>query len=170
MNPARNIETIYSELRRLAAAQLAGEGVGHTFQPTALVNEAWIRLAASPGALDSTSDKSAFFRAAAVAMQRVLVDHARAKRAEKRGGERIRVEQQPDEFAEKSMGDDVLAIHEALEQLKIVDPQSAELVALRYFGGMTLPEAADVLGVSLSTADRWWLYAKTWLHRKLRPR
>lgn len=168
MNLLENVDVIYTELRQLAAAQLVGEAPGHSFQPTALVNEAWLRLSGSPGNLQSTSSKSDFFRAAAVAMQRILVDHARAKRAEKRGGGRLRADLDPNQLVLASPNSDVLAVDDALEQLKVVDPQAAELVTLRYFAGMTLPEAAVVLGISTSTADRWWLYAKTWLYAKLR--
>lgn len=167
MNEHKNITDIYNELRQLAAAQLAREDQGHTLQPTALVNEAWLRLAASPGKLGTTTSKSDFFRAAAVAMQRILIDHARARNSLKRGGHELRVHLDPDGLNAKSPDSDILAIHDALEQFKLVDPQSAELVSLRYFAGMTLPEAAEVLGISTSTADRWWLYAKTWLYQRL---
>jgi RNA polymerase sigma factor (TIGR02999 family) len=167
VNLLQNVEAIYLELRQLAAAQLAREAAGHSLQPTALVNEAWIKLSASPGHVGSNVSRSDFFRAAAVVMQRVLVDHARAKRADKRGGGQVRVSLDPDRLPDASPDSDVLAIHEALEQFRAVDPQAAELVTLRYFAGMTLPEAAEVLGISTSTADRWWLYARTWLFRKL---
>ena len=168
VNPLQDIDAIYTELRRLAAAQMANEPDGHTLQPTALVSEAWLRLASSPGSLDSTSDRSAFFRAAAVGMQRVLVDHARAKKADKRGGGRLRVDWDPDDLAEGSGERDVLAVHDALEEFRSVDPQCAELVTLRYFAGMSLQEAAETMGVSRSTADRWWFYARTWLYQKMR--
>jgi RNA polymerase sigma factor (TIGR02999 family) len=167
MNPLPNVDDLYSELRQLAAAQLAREPDGHSLQPTALVHEAWLRLVVSPGRLGAASTKSDFFRAAAVAMQRVLVDHARARSAEKRGGEQMRLPLEPDQLAASQADSTLLAVHEALEKFKQVDPQAAELVTLRYFAGMTLPEAAEVLGISTSTADRWWLYAKSWLFQKL---
>jgi RNA polymerase sigma factor (TIGR02999 family) len=158
---------LYTELRQLAAAKLAHEADGHSFQPTALVHEAWLRLANSPGTLDSTTSKSDFFRAAAVAMQRILVDHARAAKAEKRGGQQTRLQLEPDLMAAVEPNSDILAIHEALQQFSQIDPPAAELVCLRYFAGLTLPQAAEVLGISKSTADRWWLYAKSWLYERL---
>lgn len=158
---------IYHELRVLAAAQLAREHQGHTLQATALVHEAYLRLQASPGKLSETGSRSDFFRAAAVAMQRVLVDHARARKADKRGGGQERLGIDPDCLAAEQGDSDVLAVHEALEAFKAIDAQAAELVTLRYFGGMTLAESAEVLGISISTADRWWLYAKTWLYQRL---
>jgi len=167
MTPLKSIDSIYDELRILAAAQLAREDVGHTLQATALVHEAYLRLSASPGKLGEAGSKSEFFRAAAVAMQRILVDHARSKKAAKRGGGQGRVSVDPDCLAAAGGDTDVLAVHEALEAFRAVDAQAAELVTLRYFGGMTLPEAAEILGISISTADRWWLYAKTWLYQQL---
>ncbi len=167
MNIFPQFAEIYAELRQLATVQLSREMENQTLQPTALVHEAWLRLKASPGKLGIESTKGDFFRAAAVAMQRILVDHARARKADKRGGGQFQVNLDPEALVEESQISDVLAIHDALEQFKEVDPQAAELVTLRYFAGMTLPEAADILGISTSTADRWWLFAKSWLFQKL---
>lgn len=153
---------VYDELRRLAAAKMAGEPDGHTLDATALVHEAYLRL----GGDRSYVSKSAFLRAAAESMRRILVDHARAKRADKRGGDRRRVEladppaPQPD--------DDVLALDAALAKLGGVDPQAAELVQLRYFSGLTIPQAAAALDLSPRSADRLWAFARAWLYRQLK--
>lgn len=156
---------IYDELRKLAAHKLAAETPGLTLQPTALVHEAYLRLVGE-GQGDRWDGRGHFFAAAAEAMRRILVDHARAKHADKRGGRWSRVElaewhnvAQPPE--------QVLTMSEALDRLAATEPEKAKLVTLRFFGGMTLEEAADALGVSLRTAERWWLFSRSWLYAEL---
>jgi RNA polymerase sigma factor (TIGR02999 family) len=154
--------TVYAELRRLAAVKMADEPDGHTLDATALVHEAFLKLGAA-----SFASRSGFFRAAAVAMRRILIDHARAKRADKRGGDRHRSAVSPDQLAAEHPHSDLLAVDEALIRFAAIDPEAAELVTLCYFGGMTLPEAADAIGVSPRTADRLWAFARAWLYREL---
>ena len=149
---------VYDELRKLAAAKMAGEKPGHTLDATALVHEAYLRLTGN----QSFESRSHFLRAAAEAMRRILVDHARAKNAAKRGGGR-RVELELDQLALSPVPDELEALDEALSRLAEEHPQQAELVQLRYFGGLTLAECAEVLGVSPRTADTWWAYARAWL-------
>jgi RNA polymerase sigma factor (sigma-70 family) len=174
---------VYAELRRLAARQLAGEAPGQTLQPTALVHEAYIRLMASrrgtqrsgvaqpgepPGAhAPGSPDRSDFLAAAATAMRRILIDRARARRAEKRGGGRGRADLDPDQLAAPERSAELLALDEALTRLAAKDPRKAKLVELRYFAGLTLDEAAAAVGISPATADRDWAFARAWLHREL---
>jgi RNA polymerase sigma factor (TIGR02999 family) len=160
---AKLLPLVYDELRKLAAAQLAREKPGQTLQPTALVHEAYLRLVA-PGAGGHWRDRAHFFRAAAAAMRHILVDQARRKHSQKRGGARKRVDLERVAAAPSDMPDDVLALHEALELLSEHDPVKAELVQLRYFAGLSLEEVAEVLGISRATADRFWRYARTWLY------
>ncbi len=156
---------VYTELRRLAAAQLAKEKPGQTLQPTALVHEAWLRLEQShPG---SYKGRTHYFRAAAEAMRRILVDRAREKKALKRGGDRDRTELFESKIVEPSSDEELLAVNDALEKLSTQDSQTAELVKLRYFAGMTLPEAAVALEVSQRSAERLWTFAKAWLRKEL---
>jgi RNA polymerase sigma factor (TIGR02999 family) len=152
---------VYDELRRLAAAKLAHEPQGHTLDATALVHEAYLKL----GGDQSFASQSAFMRAAARAMRRVLVDHARDKRAIKRGGDWKRVDL-PD-VAAPIEDSELLALDGALAELTEVDAEAAELVQLRYFTGLTIPEAAEVLGISAQTADRMWVYARAWLFHRV---
>ena len=153
---------VYDELRRLAAAQMAREKPGQTLDATALVHEAWMRIAGG----QAFESRSHFFRASAEAMRRILVDRARAKNADKRGGRWTRVEladwQKVAEAPEQ-----VLALNEAIERFAAVEPRKAELVTLRFFGGMSMSEAADALSVSLPTAERWWAFARSWLYTEL---
>src|SRR3954471_2399553 len=160
---------VYDELRRMAARRLAREAPGQTLQATALVHEAYLRL------VDSARDagwngRTHFFRAAAEAMRRILVDRARGKRSRKRGGGRRQVdlEQAAEVVAEAS--DDVESIDEALEEFARHDPAKAELIKLRYFAGLSVEEAAELLGISRATADRNWRYAKTWLYCAMKRR
>jgi len=162
MTPGELLPQVYDELRKLAAAKMRGEAVGHTLDATALVNEAWLKLNAH-----SFASKTDFIKAAAVAMRRILVDHARAKKADKRGGGR-RVELETDQPAFRSKDDGIEALDEALTRLAVEQPQLAELVQLRRFGGLTLAQCAEVLGVSARTADTWWSYARAWLAIELR--
>ncbi|MBX9582919.1 MAG: RNA polymerase subunit sigma [Gemmataceae bacterium] len=152
---------VYAELRRLAAAKLAAEPAGHTLDATALVHEAYLRLGAA-----SFGSRSGFFRAAAEAMRRILVDHARAKRAAKRGGDRLRADL-PD-VAGADPDSDLLALDEALADLDRHDPAAAELVKLRYFSGFTHADAAALLGLTRRQADGLWAVARAWLYRRLR--
>ena len=153
---------VYDELKKLAAAKMAAENPGQTLDPTALVHEAYLRLTGS----QTFESRSHFLRAAAGAMRRILVDRARARTADKRGGRRRRVPL--DEAARwTDSPDDLLALEDALERFAAEEPRKAELVVLRYFAGMTVPEAAGALGVSVPTAERWWAYARTWLYADL---
>lgn len=152
---------VYDELRRLAAARLAREAPGQTLQPTALVHEAWLRLVGSGNPHWNT--RGHFVCAAAEAMRRILIESARRKRAQRRGGGADREELQEHHALWERPADEVLAVDEALAAFQAEDPQAAELVKLRYFVGLSLPEAADALGISPRTADRLWAYARTWL-------
>jgi RNA polymerase sigma factor (TIGR02999 family) len=152
----------YDELKRIAAARMAKEPSGHTLSPTALVHEAYLRLVGD----QQFENRGHFFAAAAEAMRRVLVDHARARLAGKRGGGSSRVPlDEAHRIAESPEG--VIALDDALARLAVESPQRAELVKLRFFGGLTMPEAAGVLGVSLATAERWWSFTRTWLYAEL---
>jgi RNA polymerase sigma factor (TIGR02999 family) len=148
---------VYAELRRLAAAQMARESPGHTLEATALVHEAWLRLGA-----ETFGSKSHFRRAAAEAMRRILVDHARAKKAEKRGGGR-RFDLSDGDRLIVPDPDTVLAIDEALTALAADDPAAAELARLRLFAGLSIEEAGESLGLSRATAFRDWAYARAFL-------
>jgi RNA polymerase sigma factor (TIGR02999 family) len=156
---------VYGELRKLAATKLAQEKPGQTLDATALVHEAYVRLvgAAEPHVY---RDRCHFFAAAAGAMRQILIDQARRKRTEKHGGGRRRQELR--DLAEPQPDDELLALNQALEQLATEDPVKARLVELRYFAGLTNNQAADVLGISPSTADRHWAYARAWLQTAVR--
>lgn len=153
---------VYDELRKLAAAKMAMENPWQTLDATALVHEAFLRLAGD----QSFESRSHFMRAAAEAMRRILVDHARARNAEKRGGQRQRVPLSEATCWTESP-DHLLELHEALARFTIDEPRKAELVVLRFFAGMTTPEAAGALGVSVPTAERWWAFARAWLYAEL---
>lgn len=155
------LPVVYDELRKLAMAQMAREPRGHTLDATALVHEAFLRL--NDG--KSFASESAFLGMAAAAMRRILVDHARAKRAEKRGGDMKRVEL-PDVPA-IDLDADLVALDEALTRFAAIDPPAAELVQLRYFSGLTIPQAAEALEISPRSADRLWAFARAWLFREL---
>jgi RNA polymerase sigma factor (TIGR02999 family) len=158
---------VYEELRRLAAHKMAGELPGHTLQPTALVHEAYLRLI-GPNESKQWEGRGHFFGAAAQAMRRILVDRARAKKAVKRGGELQRVDADEMELASPMPDDELLALDEALDRLATVDTRAAEMVKLCFFVGLTQEEAARELGVSLSTAERVWGFARSWLLREVR--
>jgi RNA polymerase sigma factor (TIGR02999 family) len=153
---------VYDELRRLAAAQTAREGPGQTLSATALVHEAYLRLAG--GRDQSFANRRHFFAAAAEAMRRILVETARRKGREKHGGGRERELADLDALDAGAPAEEVLTLHEALEQFAAHDPLKARLVELRFFGGLTLAQAAECLNISLSTADRAWRYARAWLY------
>jgi RNA polymerase sigma factor (TIGR02999 family) len=159
---------VYGELRKLAAAKMAREAAGHTLQPTALVHEAWLRLGGD--AQPAWKSRGHFFGAAAEAMRRILVESARRKLAVRHGGGQRRADIDDPELAVAAPDGDarVLAVHEALDALAAHDTRKAELVKLHYFGGLTLAEAGEVLGVSEPTAKRDWAYARAWLFREIR--
>lgn len=154
---------VYDDLRRLAQRYLEGERAGQTLQPTALVHEAYLRLLGSVSVGPPLENRRAFYAAAARAMRHILVESARRRNSIKRGGDRSREAIDPDRIAEPEIADDLLALHEALDALAEAEPAVAELVTLRYFGGMTVREAADVLGIAPRTADAHWAYARAWL-------
>ena len=163
---AQLLPLVYDELRRLAAQKMAREASGHTLQPTALVHEAYLRLV-GPADDRRWENRGHFFAAAAEAMRRILVENARRKKRVRHGGELQRVEFSVDGVAETSPLEDVVAVHEALEKLEAVDPQAADLVKLHYFAGLTIEQAAGVLGVSVRKAYSVWAYARAWLFRCL---
>jgi len=159
----RLLPLIYDELRKLATQKLAGEKPGQTLQPTALVHEAYVRLVSGDQIRD-WDGRGHFFAAAAEAMRRILIDRARHKQTRKAGGERRRLDLDDIEqsFGDEC-GDDLLALDEALRQLEVKDSRKAELVKLRFFAGLTAEQSAAVLGVSTSTAEKDWAYARSWL-------
>lgn len=157
---------VYEELRKLADRKLAGEQVGQTLQATALVHEAYLRLV-GPTEPQQWDGRGHFFVAAAEAMRRILIENARRKRGPKRGGRWQRVDADLSLIADQAPAVDVLALDEALGRLAEASPIRAELVKLRFFAGLTLPEAADILGISRATAERYWTYARTWLYAEL---
>jgi len=155
---------IYDELRRLAAHKMAQEAPGHTLQPTALVHEAWLRLVGDQSR--RWNDRNHFFAAAAEAMRRILVDNARRKSRQRRGGDQQRIEFDENLLAVES-DEQLLAVNDALAKFAAIDKPKAELVKLRYFVGLTLEQAAEVLGISVATAKRHWTYARTWLYAEI---
>ncbi len=157
---------VYDELRKLAAARMAGEAPGNTLNATALVHEAYLRLV---GPTDEVrwENRGHFFAAAAEAMRRILVEAARRKRAEKHGGGLRRHDATEIEIAAPESNDDLVALDEALNRLAAADPQKAELVKLRYFAGLTIEQAAEALGISPATAKRHWTYSKAWLFQAI---
>ena len=157
---------VYDELRKLAAERMAQEQPGQTLQATALVHDAYIRLVDVDKAQHWDS-RGHFFAAAAEAMRRILVEHARAKGRHKRGGGMERVDLDSECAIAESSQFDLLAVDEALTRLATEEPVKAKLVTLRYFGGLSMPEAAHALGVSLATAERYWTFAKSWLFAAL---
>ena len=157
---------VYQELRRIAAHKMAGESAGHTLQATALVHEVWLRLVSSRE--QNWQNRAHFFGAAAEAMRRILVDHARRKLSLKPGAGAERAELDESVLVLTAPPDELLAVHEALDILAREDPQAAELVKLRYFVGMTMQEAAAALGLAPRTAERLWTYARVRLHKEVR--
>jgi RNA polymerase sigma factor (TIGR02999 family) len=160
---------VYAELRQLAARKIAQEKPGQTLQATALVHEAYLRVVGNEDKDQQWDSRRHFFAAAAEAMRRILIDQARHKQSAKAGGSRQRVPL--DEGAslapEGTPREDLLALDEALRQLEIEDPIKAQLVNLRFFAGVSLEDAAEMLGISLATAKRYWIYARSWLYGKL---
>ena len=169
---AKLLPLVYDELRKLAAARLADERPGQTLQATALVHEAYLRLVGGTQSQD-WNGRGHFFAAAAEAMRRILVDDARRKQAEKHGGGMLRVgldAAAPAAPPDDSSAEDLLALDEALRLFEAEEPLRARLVNLRYFAGLSIPEAAAALGVSVATAKRHWVYARSWLYGKIRNR
>jgi RNA polymerase sigma factor (TIGR02999 family) len=163
---AQLLPLVYDELRQLAAQKLAQEKPGQTLQPTALVHEAYLRLVDVEQAQHWNS-RGHFFAAAAEAMRRILVENARRKKRIKHGGDLERVEIEMANLPTRMSSEELLALDEALEKLKHHDPVKAQLVTLRYFGGMTIEQASEVLNISRVTAHRYWTYARAWLHQQI---
>ena len=163
---AELLPLVYDDLRRLAAHRLAHEAPGQTLEPTALVHEAYLRLTRGQ-AEEHWDGRGHFFAAAAEAMRRILVENARRKRSAKHGGGLVRQDLDGAEPEMPEPRENLLALDEALTQLAAADHTAAELVQLRYFGGLSIPEAARVLRISPRTANRLWTYARAWLHEKI---
>lgn len=160
------LPVVYQELRRLASRKLASEKRGQTLQATALVHEAYLRLV-DVQHQQRWDSRGHFFAAAAEAMRRILVESARRKASLKRGGDWARQELAESQVAATEADDDLLALDEALDKLAEADSQAAELVKLRYFSGLTIPQAAEVLDIGTRSADRLWAYAKAWLREEI---
>jgi len=159
------LPVVYEELRLLAAQKMSHERPGQTLQATALVHEAYIRLV-GPEA-QSWDSRGHFFAAAAEAMRRILIENARRKKRLRHGGNHQRVEMQDADLAVQAPPDELIALDEALTKLAEQEPVVAELVKMRYFAGLTLEQAAEILGIARRTADRYWAYARAWLHREI---
>jgi RNA polymerase sigma factor (TIGR02999 family) len=157
---------VYDELRKLAAGRMANEAGGQTLQATALVHEAWLRLVGKDAQVQF-QNRAHFFGAAAEAMRRILIESARRKRAVRHGGGQARLDIQELEIAAGGKDDELLAVHDTLEKFAARDKQKAELVKLRYFVGLTTEEAAEILGISIPTADRWWNFSRAWLFEEI---
>jgi RNA polymerase sigma factor (TIGR02999 family) len=159
---------VYQELRRMAAHKMSAERPSHTLQPTALVHEAWLKLVDSPA--QSWQNRAHFFGAAAEAMRRILIASARRKQTQRRGARAEHLCLDEMEIASPAPDDQLLALNEALDRFATVEPKQAELVKLRYFVGLTIEQAAEVLGISEATAKRWWAYARAWLFTEIQPK
>jgi RNA polymerase sigma factor (TIGR02999 family) len=159
------LPAVYEELRQLAARKLAREKPGHTLQPTALVHEAYLRLVGQEGA--NWKSRTHFFAAVAEAMRRILIENARRKHRLKRQGDRRQTALEPENLTVDDPPADILALDEALTRLAEKEPAVADLVKLRYFAGLTIEEAAEVIGIAPRTAHRYWSYARAWLFARL---
>ena len=159
---------VYEELRRLAAARMARESAGQTLQPTALVHEAWVRMV--EGGARTWNNRAHFFGAASEAMRRILIDRARRKARLKHGGGQERLSLEHLEIAESLPDDKILLVDEALERLEKQDPETARVVVLRFFGGLTSEEIAGLMGTSERSVRRQWAFAKTWLFDCIKER
>jgi RNA polymerase sigma factor (TIGR02999 family) len=155
---------VYDELRKLAASKMANERPDQTLQPTALVHEAWLRLVGNEK--EKWNGRAHFFGAAAEAMRRILIENARRKAAVRHGGGQARLDVNQIEIATAAPDDELLAVSDALEKFAAHGSQMAELVKLRYFVGLTAEDAAEVLGISVRTAERWWSYSRAWLYQE----
>ena len=158
---AELLPLVYDELRRLAAHRLAGEAHAHTLQPTALVHEAWLKMAGNDQR--TWQGRQHFLAAAAQAMRRIMVDRARRRLAAKRGAGAERLDIDEVDISAPANDDQLLAINDALTRLAAIDPRKAELVTLRYFVGFSFEETAEILGIAVPTAKQWWAYARAWL-------
>ena len=162
----RLLPLVYDHLRHLAAIRLAREAPGQTLQPTALVHEAWLRLGGDRQ--PDWKSRAQFFAAAAEAMRRILIDRARRRLAQRRGGRQERVDVDDVQLAAGADDERVLAVNDALERFAVHQPDKAALVKLRYFAGLTIEEAARSLEISLPTANRWWAYSRAWLIQEMK--
>jgi RNA polymerase sigma factor (TIGR02999 family) len=160
------LELVYQELRQLATRKMAQESPGHTLQPTALVHEAWLRLVGS--ANSRFENRAHFFSAAAEAMRRILIDRARRRRTRRHGGGYERVDLDESDLVAPQADDELLAVHEALHRLATEYPVQAEVVKLRYFGGRTNEEVAQILDISVSTVKNYWAFARAWLLQEIK--
>lgn len=158
---------VYEELRKLATVRMANESAGHTLQPTALVHEAWLRLVGNDAQV-TFANRAHFFSAAAEAMRRILIERARRKSAGKRGGDWQRIDLDKVDIAADADDDTLLLVNEALEKLAREDANAAQIATLRFFGGLTLEEAAQAMGVTERTANRYWAFARVWLFDEMR--
>lgn len=161
----RLLKLVYDELRHVAASKMARERSGSTLRPTALVHEAWVRLGGDTQ--PNWENRGHFFGAAAEAMRRILIERARRRNAQRRGGGQPHLAFDGLELAAPVNDDQILALDEALGKFALVEPAKAELVKLRYFGGLTVEDTARTLGISEATAKRWWTFARAWLHREV---
>lgn len=159
------LNLVYEELRRLAAYKMSREPLGQTLQPTALVHEAWLRLVG--GKHPTFENRAHFFSAAAEAMRRILIDRARRKLAQRHGGGCERIDLEEQDLAAPDADQQMLAVHEVLDELARKFPAQAEVVKLRYFAGMTNEETARVLGISVSTTKNYWTFARTWIFNEI---
>lgn len=160
------LELVYGELRALATHKMAQEAPGHTLQPTALVHEAWLRLVGS--GTPTFQNRAHFFSAAAEAMRRILIDRARRRRTQRHGGGYQRVDIDDCDLASPQADDELLAVNEALDQLSKKYPAQAEVVKLRYFGGRTNEEVAEVLGISVASVKNYWAFSRAWLLQEIK--
>jgi RNA polymerase sigma factor (TIGR02999 family) len=157
---------VYEELRKLAVVRMANERAGHTLQPTALVHEAWLKIAGVGS--EHFANRRHFFKAAATAMQQILIDRARRKKRLKHGANQASEELHESRLTIAVPSEELLAVNDALQELAKKEPQAAEVVQLRYFVGMTVPEIADALDLAPRTVDRHWAFARAWLKRTIR--
>lgn len=157
---------VYDELRKLAVVRMANEKAGQTLQPTALVHEAWLKIAGDGN--EHFANRRHFFKAAASAMQQILIDTARRKQRLKHGGNQVGEELHESRIAVSAPPEELLAVNDALATLALEDPQAAEVVQMRYFVGMTVPEIAAALDLAPRTVDRHWAFARAWLKRTIR--
>jgi RNA polymerase sigma factor (TIGR02999 family) len=165
LSPDQLLALVYDELRKLAANKMRNEGPGQTLQATALVHEAWLRMGADKQPV--WASRAHFFSAAAEAMRRILIDKARRRNALRRGALAEKVDVDELEIAGPREDDQLMALHEALDRFAQIDPAKAELVKLKFFVGLTLEEAAEILALSVPTAKRQWAYARAWLFREI---